>query len=218
MPEFNEFERVLNEIVYYFNPCRTEQLILVLTNYFKNITAKQAKDILYAYETNGHILLSTDGWAMTKGKYSQITGDSKEEFIKYEQNVRIGDMGATIKQMCSSELKYVDALWVLIDMLPDSLDFSPMGKPFDIAFVSNNKLFQVISIKKIAEDVKIAQLKSLPNNYDDDTKKNTVRIAILEDSTHAFKIPEGLGFRFILAIDNTKSNHYRVIEKRENQW
>lgn len=218
MTNYNEFEKVLNQIVYYFNPCKTEQLTKVLTNTFKNIDKAKAKEILYGYETNGHILLSADGWAMTKGKYTQITGDTKEEFIKYEQNIRIPNMAKIINEQCSSELKYVDILWILIDLLPDSLDYSTMGKPFDISFISKNKLYQVISIRTLAEDAKINMLKSMPNEYDEDFKRNIVRIAIMENPEHAFKVPNKLGFKFVLSIDSTQPRHYKIIEKRENIW
>lgn len=218
MTTYNEFEKVLNEIVYYFNPCKTEQLIKVLTNTFKDVDKAKAKEILYGYETNGHILLSTDGWAMTKGKYSQITGDTKEEFIKYEQNIRIPNMAKIINETCTSELKYVDILWIIIDLLPDSLEYSAMSKPFDISFIAKNKCYQIMSIRAIAEDAKIYQLKSVPNDYDDDFKKTIVRIAIMENEDHAFKIPTNLGFKFIVAIDSTQPRHYRIIEKREKVW
>lgn len=226
MIETNNFEKVLDQIMYHFNPCKTEQLIKVLTNSFANVSTQKAYEILYAYELNGNVLLSEDGWAMTKGKYLQVSGDSKEDFIKYDQNVRIPPMENIINRQCDTELKYINCLWVLISFLPESLDFSDMSKPFHLSFMGKikskntnktvNKLIEVIDIKADYEDIKIEQIKASPQLPDDEEiKKSIRRIAIIENEKHAWKVPERIGFTHVVTIDDSTASHFRVVEDRK---
>ena len=214
---YNEYEKILNEIVYYFNPIKVEQLILILKKYFKDVDETKANLILLEYQNKGYIMLSNDGWAMTKGKYVQITGDANYEKVKYDSNERIRDVDYYVVNNC--DMKLIKCLWVLIDMLPSSLDFVLTNKPFQLTFFNKKKeLFQVIYIGQDEEDLRIEMLKQLPNDYFEDSKELIKRVAIMENTSHSWKIPEHIGFKYIVGLNDDTPTHYEIVEKRKEHW
>jgi hypothetical protein len=216
MTEYTEYEKLLFDLLYYFNPCRKAQLVRALHRNFKDMKVAEAEKILLNYQSKGHVLLSSDGWAMTKGKYVEYTGDDKFELLTYESDTRIGNMN----RFCATKetKKMVDVLWVLVDMLPDSRDFSVFAKPFQVNLVYKGKLFQVIDIPADEEDLRVATLQAMPNDFFEDFKKNIYRIAIMENPAHAWKVPEGIGFRYVVTIDENEKAHYRIVETRKKKW
>ena len=232
-----KYDDLLDQILYYFNPCKTEQLISALMKCYSEIeTVRQARIILFKYQGRGRVLLSDDGYAITKGKYEQITEDTKGSKVDFYSQNRITRLENIVQNTCDTKL--IDCLWILLDFMPASLDFSLSSKPFNLIFLSKNRLYQVIKINANEIDRKVEMLKNIPYcdfqlpvpNLDDedkqkeieqmykDMKKNFVRIAILENEKHAWKIPEGLGFRFICTIDDTQNTHYKIVEQRKKIW
>ncbi|MBQ9037213.1 MAG: hypothetical protein IJ115_07160 [Erysipelotrichaceae bacterium] len=219
MVEYNEYERFLNELVYYFNPCRTEQLKRALIKNFANLSNEEAMVIITKYQNDGRILLSSDGWAMSKGKYVQMTKDSKYEEVDVNAEVRLPEMGRQIHACCNNKyFRLLDCFWVLIDMLPDSIDFSLTNKPFQLTFVAQNSLFQVISIPEDEEDLRCDMLKSLPTDYYESFKIKVKRIVLMQNPDHYWKLPENIGIKFIATVDDSKANHLRITKRIENNW
>lgn len=202
--------------MYYINPCYTDQLVKALEKYFPELNTDQADRTVKAYQGTGKVLLSDDGWAMTKGRYEMMTDDTKNDGINMYGRLRIRNMDNIIKNTC--DLRHVYCLWVLIDMLPDSLEFVMTNKPYNLTFLSRNRLFQVIYIPADQEDKKIAMLQSLPSDYFEAVKESVIRVALMENPSHFWKIPQGIGFKYICGLDDTKDSRYSIVEDRADAW
>ncbi len=219
MIEFNEYEKFLNELIYYFNPCYTAQLHRALTKQFGNLDSRSAYELLAKYQNDGRILLSEDGWAMTKGKYVQITKDSKYENVNVSANPRLQNITRQVKDYCDlKHFRLLDCLWVLIDMLPDSMDFALTNKPFQISLIAKGQLYQIISIPASEEDLRIDMLTSLPADYYENFRTSVNRIVVMERADHYFKLPKNIGIKFVCVIDHNKPSHIRITKTFDEGW
>lgn len=215
MLELNEYEAVMKEFLTWFNPMRSNQLYRILRKCFPELDAEKAKEAMLAYQAKGYVLISRDGWAITKQKYIQITKDTKLSGIDYTSEVRIGNISKYIDRYC--DMKLIHCLWVLIDMLPDGRDFVLTSKPFQITFMAHGYLYQVIYIAEVEEDLRIAMLKEMPNDYYEETKKYIRRIALMENEEHYWKVPEHIGFKYIVALDDSPA-HIKKIKTFKEHW
>ena len=217
MRNFEEYKSFVSELIYHFNPIRIDQLALAIKNYFKDIDDELALDIIDRCQTKRVLLLTEDGYAMTKGKYVQLTGDDRYKHMNTSNKYMLPALETVIKERCNMRL--INCLWILIDMLPASMDFALTHKPFQISFISSKKeLYEVIYIESKEEDAKIEMLRNLPDDLFEIAKKIIKRVVILENEKHAFKVPQGKGIKFILTLDHDRDNHYRIVEKREKTW
>ena len=214
---YEEYRSFAKELLYYFNPMKTEQMQRAFMKYYANMSDELIRSILYKLQDHRVILMSSDGWLMSRGKYIQLTGDSRYDRLTNGSYTLLPDMKGYVDNQCN--MKLINCLWILIDMLPASLDFTLTHKPFQISFMSKKReLYQVIYIPTLEEPARFEMLRALPNDLLDDVKKAIKRIVILEDEKSVDRVPQGRGIRFILVIDDTTKTHYRVVQKRENIW
>ena len=214
---YEEYRSFAKELLYYFNPMKTEQMQRAFMKYYANMSDELIRSILYKLQDHRVILMSSDGWLMSRGKYVQLTGDSRYDRLTNGSYTLLPDMKGYVDNQCN--MKLINCLWILIDMLPASLDFTLTHKPFQISFMSKKReLYQVIYIPTLEEPARFEMLRALPNDLLDDVKKAIKRIVILEDEKSVDRVPQGRGIRFILVIDDTTKTHYRVVQKRENIW
>ena len=214
---YEEYRSFAKELLYYFNPMKTEQMQRAFMKYYANMSDELIRSILYKLQDHRVILMSSDGWLMSRGKYVQLTGDSRYDRLTNGSYTLLPDMKGYVDNQCN--MKLINCLWILIDMLPASLDFTLTHKPFQISFMSKKReLYQVIYIPTLEEPARFEMLRALPNDLLDDVKKAIKRIVILEDEKGADRVPQGRGIRFILVIDDSTKTHYRVVQKRENIW
>lgn len=217
MNNFDEYKRFVKELLYYFNPMKTEQLEIALCKYFANINRETAKEILFKCQGKRAVMMSSDGWAMSRGKYLQLTSDSKFDRLTNGKYTILPDMQRYVEDNC--DLALINCLWVWVDMLPFSMDFSLTHKPFKITFTnSKKKLFEIMYISEIEEMSKIEMIKLLPSDLFDDSKDTIRRVIILENEDSYTKIPSGKGIRYIVTLDHFTKTHYRIVEKREDIW
>lgn len=212
----NPYEQFIEELVYYFNPIKLEQLQIAMSKCFADLDDKAINYLISSYQERGYILVSKDGWVTTKGKYLECTKDSRYAGINFDKvDRRIDDFYPFIRDD-EKHMKIIDALWVLIDMLPDSLDYVLSCKPWQITFISKKThiLYQVIVINEDEEDIRIEMLKAMPNDFYPEVKPSIRRIAIMENPNHEFKIPHNMGFTHILVMDDSLKTHYRTTKNR----
>ena len=217
-----EYEHEIRSVLERLPLCRKKQLIKVLVNTYEGMNEFLANETLLAIQRRGHVFLSTDDWAMTKGMYLRISQDRYFEGVNsnenYMQGCRLGNMTSLIQKnnVVGDE---IDCFWLAVDMLPDSKDFIVGCTPWVICFdTSANKetVSRLYQITKIAADKELTRceiLRSLPKIEDNDLKKVITRIALIEDERHAWKIPH-IGFSFICVLDPNSDRGYRIVEKR----
>ena len=215
-------------------------LIIALINCFEELEASEelAFQILKKIQCSGHILLTDNGWALTKKAYRFYSNDRYPKF-DLRSDCRIGnviniyddgnpqkiteskDVSELIK---SSEMKkIIDALWVAFDLLPESKDFIPGMEPWQIMFCTKYdddpaQCYEIIKIDKGMERIECEKLNNLRPIIDPNEREKIIRIAILDDENYAYKIPY-IGFRHICVLNDKSDTGYTVVENRdENIW
>jgi len=200
---------------------KTDILLLCLRNTFNELDEDKAKEILFELQSEGDCLLSEDGWAITKGIYYQLSNDTFRDNIKYFNDYRLPPIESMISSLDKDD---VDVMWIVADMMPMAKDFIVCDIPWNIMFdtyseENGGKLVQLIKIPKDIEDMRIELLKCSKNLIPNDSLRESVkRIALIENESHAWKIPR-LGFTEICVLDQNKPHGFRIVERRnEGVW
>lgn len=206
--------KILRKIPY----IKTRILVLCLINYFAELDEKMANNILYELQSQGEVLLSVDGWAITKGMYYRISDDKFRDNFKYHNECRLDGISNYLKEYNKDD---VDVMWLVADLMPDADNFIVCDTPWNIMFDipsdewNGARLYQLIKIPGDVEDERIELLKSskglIPN---DKLFEKIKRIALIDNPEHAFKIPR-LGFTHICVLDPKQKKGYKVVEKRD---
>ncbi len=215
--KINEYEPLVRDLIYDFNPVKKAQLIRALCKYYADVDEATAERVLQRMQSKRELLISKDKWILTKGKYVQLTGDddfSRVDFQSVEMCPPVGDL---IEKYC--DMKPINCLWIMIDMLPASMDYALHHKPWHISFISaKRKLYEVIYIPFEEEVVKFEMLASESTNFFPDFKENLERVVLLERKNHASSVPKGVGIRYVCVLDESLPAGYRVVDRRKNTW
>ena len=215
---YEDYEDFVKDLTRTVPLIKTEQLKLMIANYFSQ-PLESVDSVMFALQRNEVILMSVDGWSMTTGQYIRLTGD---RFMQ-QRNILNDDVFNRLPKMdriCRDVNRPLSkALWLVADMLPDSKDFIIASQPWAVAFVTEEKkkrpscLYEITYIAKGYEYNRCEMLKELPKIKSNHVKDGLRRICILDDEGYAFRVPY-IGFSYIVVIDHSRENHYRVIEKR----
>jgi hypothetical protein len=192
-----------------------------------------ALDIITEAQNHGILLITENGYVMTKGAYFTMTGirfnDSgrvKKERgkyngkIDYDSDIRIHtpiriDGGRTTDDM-------IDCMWVVASMMPDSIDFVASTGPWQVQFVvpekenSLSKLYQVVHIKQGREIPTTTLLRNLPAIEGKEMRQQIRRIALIDDENFAWRMPK-IGFSHIAKVDEKSPDGFRILEKRSEK-
>lgn len=234
LEQYSDFIRTTMKKV---NIIPIDLLVISLENAFPDTVSNDdyAMAVLKAIQRNGYVLLSESGWAMTKSAYRMFSNDKFNNGINYKAPYRLGeklnvfstDNSSIIKSVDIADLisfrlkKVIDCMWVVCDMLPESRYFVTPLDFFDVAFVSveegddNPLTYEIVSIPENMENAYAEILTDLPKIEDPRMRDAIVRIAIMENPSHSFKIPN-VGFTHICELDENSSTGYRVVETRSD--
>lgn len=219
---------------------RTKQLLIALQKYYEDMSDKLASDILFGLQRKRVIMLSETGWVMTQGMYYRLTNDKFNDGATFRTTYHIpkeigiyGNIHETNNKLTWGRIRtstiedeldqhtknYVNCMWLVVDMLPDSEDFFVANPPWNIAFDTsssdpeNSKLFLISMVPSSGETTKCEAFRNLPKINDEKLRNSIRRIAIMEDPNHYWKIPH-LGFSHVVALDENMQTNYRIIEAR----
>ena len=235
----SKYEVFVKNILKVIPILQTKQLIICLEKTFEECTANTAlaPEILKALQRKGMLMLTYDGYAMTKGAYVYLTNDKFFDNVDLNDSIRIKDKMAVIRfeknnkrivtktgdtkdLIDQKEQDLIDAMWIVADMMPGSKDFIASAYPWLLTFINeeqeNSKLFEITKIPAKNEFGKIQLLKQLPVISDKETRETVRRIAIIDNANHAWEVPY-VGFKYICVLDDDSPQNYKVIEKRNNE-
>lgn len=205
--------KILRKIPY----IKTKILIRCLVNNFNDVDEKMAEKILYELQSQGECLLSSDGWAITKGMYYRISDDKFRDNFKYHNDCRLSNVETYLENLNKDD---VDIMWLVADLMPDAENFIVCDTPWNIMFDvpssewQEPRLFQLIKIPGNVEDERIELLKNSKRLIPEEKLLSSIRrIALIDNPAHAFKIPQ-LGFTHICVLDESQKKGYRIVEKR----
>lgn len=217
---------------------KTGQLISALMSEYedKDMDAQFALAILHAIQRNGHVLLSSGGWAMTKGAYRMYSKDKFGTAIESNADFRLGDKISVFsddqhrivqsvnmeKLLSNKDLKMIDCMWVVADLMPLSEHFIIGTDPWNLIFVSEDDAggtcYEVVKINETSENATIEMLRNTPRITDHEMRDSICRIAVLDSADHAWKVPY-IGFTHICVLDKQSETGYSVIETRgDDRW
>ena len=211
-----EYKEFIQSIVRKVPILRTEQLSAALVNTY-DVNYKDALAILRELQNVGVLLLSEDGYAMTRQAYLKLMGGRKIEGAKTSYAAKISPMHELVAKN-EYYLNLIDCMWIVVDMLPLSQRFVVCPEPWDIVFDTasdddNPSMFyQITRIPADREDVRCELLKCV-RKISDYMRDKTVRIAIMDNENHNWMVPH-IGFSHIVKLDPSNYRHYVITETR----
>ena len=219
IPNYDEYERFVRSILKRVPLLKIEQLIIALKNTYTDVSDGLAIKILHSIQKNGYVLLSGDGWAMTKSYYRTITGDNFFDGIIRNNNYRI-DKAEPL--LVNQSMDMVNCMWLVVHMMPDSENFVIGNYPWNILFTSipredkNGLLYEITVLKSENIGLQIEVLKNKCEIHDEEWRDSIRRIAIVDDEKIASKIPY-IGFSHICVIDEKSKEHFNVLNPKRAQ-
>lgn len=192
---------------------------------------------------DGWAMTKTAHLTLTNGKFSENISHSNTfrinntlERIKYmENNVRkVSKSGTVDKFLSRKQLDDIGAMWIIADMYPVSANFTKeCCPPYNFEFIQNGEpadeengyeavpslLYQIIYINAADENATISMLEALPKVKEKAMRDSIMRVVIMENPKHAWKIPY-VGVSHICALDPKSDTHYTIVETRsdEERW
>ncbi len=214
-----KYQAFVESIMYKCGVLRTTTMINCLMNYFDTITSiNDAIYVLQVIQDFSEVMLSDDGYIITKGTYLRIVDDPYMMNIRYGQ--QINKIPAGIVHLSqASDISMIECMPIIADLMPDSLNFIVTEFPWKLQFILDSRLYQVCRISTIEEIPFSVLINSLPEFSDADYKNHIRRIAIIDDPSQAYLIPR-IGFHAICVYDPTNiQKEYQIIQKRgDDAW
>ena len=199
-------------------------MLKILSIKFKFIEPKCLEIIMDAQKEN-YVLVSRDGYIMTKGYYIAKTSDNFLDNV--EMNNYKNKINFDFKPYAFDDQEMIECLTVVAGMMPVSEEYIQANTPWQFMFTTpahllknkeykqkfNSCLYQICYVphKNIA-----AYCLMLKNFQEEnlDNRKYIKRIAVVENPEDAFLIPY-IGFTNIVKVKNDK---FEIVEQRTNPW
>jgi len=220
---FNVYEQFITDLIDKVSFMRTQTLVNCICRYYGKVYEADALMHIRNVQKLGYILVTADGWCLTKAKYRSMCDDKNFSNITLNNSYRLDSIKGL--RITASDRNYADAMMVVADMMPLSSDFMIGASPWYIQFITAEKearasrLFQITTFKAGEEMAMEELLLSLRPVEHDEFKAQLRRIAILENPNMSWCVPR-IGFTTICTLDNTASSGLKVVEKRapEDAW
>lgn len=218
-----DIQDYVKEILNKVGLLKTKQLQLFVSNKYQDLSDSEALDVLKVMQRSGYLYMSQDGWAMNKGTYERITGDTFHDkcTLNNYDNVITFDIG---KEM-DANLNIVDCLWPVADMAPRSENFVLTSHPWSVSFAINTdkdgnsiqgRLYQVLKVPNGSERIYAELIRQMPKIQDKDTRESIRRIVIIDDENDSWMIPH-LGVSCVICLDENEKRGFKIIEKRSDE-
>lgn len=214
----NPYEQFIVEIMDRVKFVRTDTIVRCLCNCFKRVWEADALHYLRDVQRMGYVILSEDGWCLTKARYRLLCNDKDFENIKIDADFRLSTIkGLNIRDY---DTNIADCMMVIADMMPLSANFIVGASPWYLEFIAktNNeekgRLFQVTTFRKGEEEAMGEVIATLERKKSEELRKQIRRIAILDDESMTWAVPK-LGFSNICVLDTNEDSGLRIVEHRE---
>ena len=220
----NIYESYIRRVLERVQILRIKTLKDCVNNCFRKDYGDQIESALLSMQRRGRILLSSDGWCLTKGAYKRFTNITRDYFndkVDYTSSFRLSD--TSFLEYGEYDRDIADCMVVVADMHPDSRDFVIGHMPWLVQFVtpyhedSPSRLYQITKIKSGEELAYGTLMSQLPVMEDEDVLDAIYRIAVLENPESAYLVPK-LGFIHIVQINENEPSGYTIIESRSPEY
>lgn len=221
---WNKYQDFVDSVIKLCGIMRTKTLENCLINYHANkesISREEAHYILTNLQNYSDLVLSADGYAMTRQMYITLTGDIHMDNLMFSDIYKVKEGAIKIEHPYHQAI--IECMTVVADFMPDSLEFMmpennrPWFFQFNVPSHSPDKPNRVFQVTKVESGFEINFSLMLAGesfaNIKDSFKNCIRRIAIVNDEASAFMIPH-LGFSAIIMYNPTSPREFKVIEKR----
>lgn len=235
-PTTQEFEGFIKELLERVPFLETRLLRFFLAKRFGiALSDPFINKMITAAQRDGYLVVSTAGYTLSKRMYYSLTGDQKDDSIETSNICYLGDTmdvyennpygvkeTKPVQEFIARDTKeLMECMWVVADLMPQSKNFVTSCYPWNVVMEVDTsdervKICEITRITKRNEDARIQLIKDFCNSDTPRNKKAVMRIAVIDNEEHAFLVPY-LGFVYIVVLDETSPNGYRVIEKREKE-
>lgn len=186
-------------------------------NYFYPLLTDEAVDvILRKMQSYRYLLISEDGYIMTRGAYVKLTGDRFfNNLLKgYTFRVRRG-----LDYTQSREgTKILDCLWVYADMIPYSENLMVNKGGWDVTFTTKQhdnvppRIYNVENFERGTESINAERLRLQEKDNKPNDIKCIRRMALFQNPDRTYLSPVGIGITSIACIDHEEESHFCVLE------
>ena len=216
-----EYTNLIKRFIKYFPIIKLKQLIYALSKFDDKLEMSEIQDILWDIEDEGHILISQDGWCLSKSSYLDLTGDTFFEHVDITVNTRLDKVEPYCKKRFNDSGDN-DFIWLIATLLPESKNFIyERDSLFKVIFEAENEvdcsLVEICKIRKNKEQIDFEILRSLPKP-DPEIKDCLHRIALMEDWYEAKNVPY-VGFASVVMIKEDEKEKLEILAQRgEDKW
>lgn len=195
---------------------RTEQLIHALMNNFTDMDESRAGIILKQLQNDNRLLMSSDGWTVTVGAYSKRAQNRLYDALTYIGRYRLKEPFGDY--VTDEDKRYVDLMWIVVDMLPDSAKFMKSSEPWDILFITKKtevrrpKLYLLALIDENFEHLQVPVIRN-NNLYNFEEIQDDVRTIALFRNRDSIEYTDTSFFSYVCVLDNSDRKHYAIIER-----
>lgn len=181
------------------------------------ITYEYAYSLLREMQSRYMLLLSEDGYVMTRGAYLRMTGDKYFDNLLplYNYRVKEGLNYAT----SSVGTGAIMSMMMYAELMPYAENPIVNRGGWDLIFNTKehdgkkSRIFCVAYFKAGFESTKANILKMVERDEEYDGKELIRRIALFEDERMTFMTPKGIGFTTVAVVDLYDRSNFRIIEK-----
>jgi len=218
---YKKFSKFVEDVMDRVPAVRTVAIRRAMLNYFGKEIGENTgltASVLYAMQKEGLVLLSEDGWCITKDEYETYSDDYQGRLLDYESKFRLGKITDKVyNQKNYRKNALIKAFPVIVEMMPASYDFMIADRPFHYVFHGNTngkekRLYEIIYIAEDDEDFLFAELRDFcPKLKDDLIRDKISRVAIFEKplETHYKYLPK-VGFTSVVEVFDEDVNEKEI--------
>lgn len=220
-----ETESFIKSVMNKVSVVTVELLCYMLKNQFEDtVNDSYIGFLLRHLQNDGILLLSEDGYVMTKGAYVSLTDDIFFDNLLPTASYRV--KSGIDYSKSRDGIDCVDCMWFLATMLPKVSEYIINTGVWDLQFIvapdekHDARLYQVVKFKKGYEVAKSLLIESTQHIENERDRLQIRRIALFDDENMVFKVPKKCGFNFVAVTDSKQQQHFRILEriKVEDAW
>lgn len=220
---FNVYEQFIADLIGKVSFMRTDTVVNCLCRYFTRLYRADALMYIRSTQKLGYIIVTGDGWCLTKAKYRGMCDDKTFRNLTLDNSFRLESIAGL--HVTAQDRNYADAMQVVADMMPQSSGFMIGASPWYIQFITEaseekeSRLFQITTFRKGEELAMEELLSSLNPPVHESLRSQIRRIAILDDPEMTWCVPH-IGFTAVCTLDPEDEYRLKVVEKRsvEEAW
>lgn len=188
---------------------------ILLNKYSPHVSVAYVDMIMRKMQARNDLLLSSDGYVMTRGAYVRITGDRFFNELKIGYNEKVKD---GIDYTCSRDgTSIIPCMYIYADLQPYSEYLLKNKEGWDISFITvehdekPSRLYSVAYFAKGYESIKAELLLMSERGLEHVEKERIRRIALFENPEMSFLSPKGIGITSVACLDENEQCGFRVI-------